>query len=119
MPARNSARSTSRSKTGSQAFSVAHPFGCPTGDGGRCTVPQPPMAVDADGLRPLAADEEAALASRRIPPASLSVLPGIGTDALARAVDGTSPDGARRHVEGLVITCSCGHVLLAEDAAAR
>lgn len=67
----------------------------------------------ADGrLRTLTDDEAAALGSRAVDPASLSVLSGMGPDALAPIVDPRS-DGGPPEADAVVLTCSCGHVILA------
>lgn len=106
MPARNS--------SGSPAVSLAHPFYCPTGDGGRCALPRPPMVV-ADGLLRAMTDEEAAgLRSHAVDPEALSVLSGTGSEALARVVGERSADDDHPKADAIVVTCSCGHVILAD-----
>jgi hypothetical protein len=101
-----------RKSTASSAVSLAHPFPCPAGDGGRCAPPKPPMMV-ADGLLRAATDEEAAtLRSRVVDQKSLSVLSGTGSEALARLVDDRSGDGDHPQPDAVVFTCSCGHIVL-------
>jgi hypothetical protein len=68
----------------------------------------------ADGrLRALTDDETAGLRSRAVDPRSLSVLSGTGPDALAPMVDSRSDDGDHPEAGAVVVTCSCGHIILA------
>jgi hypothetical protein len=84
------------------------PFRCPACDQGVCDVSRPAMMVSAGSLRPATERQSQTAASR------LRRLPGLGKDGLAQLLDPAGAPG-KRPVEGLLITCTCGHLFLEEQ----
>jgi len=96
-----------------------HPIDCPTGDGGRCALPNLPIAVATDGLHSLSPSDADALRQLALPVETLSVLDGMGVAAVERAVSAFTGDPNLGDSTALLLPCSCGHVLMARrpDAA--
>lgn len=105
MPARNAAKPDS--------LSLAHPFDCPTGDGGQCALPNPPMVVAGGRLNAVDQEGAAKMRSTAIAAQELTVVRGV--EALAKLVDGDGEGNVVARAGGIVITCSCGHVVLASE----
>jgi hypothetical protein len=69
------------------------------------------MVVSGGKLRPATDEEVAALGQREVVSWELTRLPGIGTEGLAALL---AEGDASAATEGLVITCTCGHLFLDE-----
>jgi hypothetical protein len=100
-----------RSSAQEKSVPLDHPFDCPTGDGGRCTLPQPPVVVGRGGLRAVSDPEE--LRARSVDPDDITLLNGMGVEAMRGLIDDSTQNPAGYDGRALVMTCSCGHVLVA------
>jgi hypothetical protein len=83
-------------------------FRCPACDQGVCDVSRPALIVSGGALRPARKGERNAAGSR------LRRLPGLGKDGLAQLLE-RRPAAGSRPAEGLLITCTCGHLFLEEQ----
>lgn len=84
---------------------------CPEGDGGICTLTRPPMVIAGGSLREL--DQQAGVLELDLAEGSVEVLPGRGSEALAQYL---AEGDTRGRGTAVVMTCSCGHVLISMRA---
>jgi hypothetical protein len=79
-------------------------------------MPNPPVIVRRGALEPVHEDEASSFRSRTVAMADVTLLNGMGVDAIRRAVDGSAEGGDSAGRPAVVLPCSCGHVLLARPA---
>jgi hypothetical protein len=98
-----------------ESFPLDHPFDCPAGDGGRCTLPTPPVVVGAEGLQTLT--DGAGFRGQTVEREAITMLNGMGVDAMQSVIENPERHASQRNGPSLVVTCSCGHVLVAHTRA--
>jgi hypothetical protein len=99
----------------SESFPLDHPFDCPAGDGGRCTLPTPPVVVRPGGLETLT--DGAGFRGQSVERDAITMLNGMGVEAMQSVIENPGDHASDRNGSSLVVTCSCGHVLVAQTRA--
>lgn len=74
------------------------------------------MAVGSAGLYALSADAAEAVRKASVRPDRLSVLDGVGVDAIRQVNDERTREGRQNSSTAVLLPCSCGHVLVAPGA---
>ena len=92
---------------------MRHPFGCPAGDGGSCSLPNPPIGVVDGKVRIVRVDADGA-SNEPLNPDGLTSIEGARRASLLQAIK--SPGTPADISDGMLVTCTCGHMYLAGNA---
>jgi hypothetical protein len=95
-----------------EQIAITASFRCPTCDQGVCDVPRPAMLVSRGRLHPASDGELSSVERRDVALSRLRRLPGLGKEGLAHLLESGTANTTT--AEGLLITCSCGHLFLDE-----
>jgi hypothetical protein len=73
------------------------------------------MAVGSAGMYAISPDALEAMRKAWVRTDRLTLLDGVGVEAIGRLVEERKRDGRKDRSTDMVLPCSCGHVLLARD----
>jgi hypothetical protein len=78
-------------------------------------LPNPPMAVGSAGMYAISPDAVEVMRKASVRTDRLTLLDGVGVEAIGRLVDERKRDGRKDMSTDILLPCSCGHVLLARE----